>query len=298
MSKKLEMLKTIGALYARSENVLQFLRDVENQEKATSEDILISYDFQAGSYTKGYQEDSTYRQNLARYLISIFESFGDFGSILEAGCGEATNLLELQDYFKKGIVCGGFDISWSRIKVGKEFCRTHSFKPTLFCGDLFNIPLQDKSVDVVYTSHSIEPNRGRETEAVLELARIAKKWLVLLEPAYEMANDEARDRMEKYGYIRNLKATILELGLHLERVELLSCSANPLNPKGLYLIRLDDKAPPASEFKFQCPITKTPLACHETAYYSAEGFLAYPILKDVPCLSENNAVLATKFEAF
>jgi ubiquinone/menaquinone biosynthesis C-methylase UbiE len=32
----------------------------------------------------------------------------------------------------------------------------------LVVADLFHIPFADNSVDVVYTSHSLEPNGGRE----------------------------------------------------------------------------------------------------------------------------------------
>ena len=69
----------------------------------------------------------------------------------------------------------------------------------------------DNAIDVVYTSHSIEPNGGREEEALLELYRIAKKYVVLLEPCYEKASSAARKRMEKHNYITNLFDTVNKL---------------------------------------------------------------------------------------
>ena len=33
-----------------------------------------------------------------------------------------------------------------------------------------NIPLLDDSVDIVFTSHAIEPNRGREKQILKELS--------------------------------------------------------------------------------------------------------------------------------
>src|SRR5688500_6437781 len=96
----------------------------------------------------------------------------------------------------------GFDISWSRLKFAKEFLNDFNINNvTLFTANLFEIPLQDDSIDVVYTSHSIEPNGGKEKEALKELYRVTRKYLVLLEPSFEFASDEARARMKQHGYV-------------------------------------------------------------------------------------------------
>lgn len=87
----------------------------------------------------------------------------------------------------------GFDLSWSRLKFAKEFLKDHNnerFK--LFTANLFEIPLLDNSVDIVYTSHSIEPNGGQEEKALKELYRIANKYVVLLEPSFELGNEAAK----------------------------------------------------------------------------------------------------------
>lgn len=65
--------------------------------------------------------------------------------------------------------------------------------------DLFDIPLKDASVDVVYTSHSHEPNGGLEEDAIRELMRIARRAVILVEPIYELANSEAQSRMRTHG---------------------------------------------------------------------------------------------------
>ena len=66
--------------------------------------------------------------------------------------------------------------------------------------------MPDKSVDVVYTAHSLEPNGGRELEAVKELLRITSKRLILIEPSYELADKECKIRM-KIAAIGNSKKT-------------------------------------------------------------------------------------------
>ena len=50
----------------------------------------------------------------------------------------------------------------------------------------------------------MEPNGGREKEALLELSRIARKYLVLIEPAYEYASEKGKERMDLHGYVKNL----------------------------------------------------------------------------------------------
>jgi ubiquinone/menaquinone biosynthesis C-methylase UbiE len=108
----------------------------------------------------------------------------------------------------------------------------------LFIGDLFNIPLSDSSVDIVYTSHSLEPNGGREKEALQELYRIAGGYLVLLEPTNEFADDEGKARMKRNGYVHDLANVIKDLGYDLIEYRRFELTINPLNPTGLYIIHI------------------------------------------------------------
>ena len=50
--KKYEILKRIKELYDDGENIIQYLKKLDNSNSNTTEDILISYDIQAGIYTK------------------------------------------------------------------------------------------------------------------------------------------------------------------------------------------------------------------------------------------------------
>lgn len=52
MNKK--MLATIKNVYENNQNIISYLKSLDNREQNTVEDILISYDFQAGSYLKAY----------------------------------------------------------------------------------------------------------------------------------------------------------------------------------------------------------------------------------------------------
>ncbi len=295
MSKNLILTQHLAELYAKGENLMAYLKEVAERDSNSVEDIMLSYDFQAGSYIRAYETSPDYLDRYTGELFDVLSRTGSFGSLLEVGCGEATTLSLLGQRLSNEIELSGFDVSWSRVKLGREFAERCGLRPSLFCADLFKIPLADHSVDIVYTSHSIEPNGGREREAIQELARVARKWLVILEPAYDLAPAEARERMEKHGYVRNLAETIRGLGMELVDHRLFPVSANPLNPTGLYVVRLNPELEDVSELRYRCPVSGGELQQTPEAFFSRTSLLAYPILGGVPCLSENNAILATQF---
>lgn len=296
--EKLKIVKAIKAIYEKNENIIEYLKKMENSEKNTVEDIMISYDFQAGKYMKYCQENKDLVDKYCKALSNIIQNLGEFDTILEAGVGEATTLGPvIQNLENKNIYYYGFDISWSRIKYAKYFmdsinCKNHN----LFTGDLFDIPIKDNSIDIVYTSHSIEPNGGREKEALQELYRITNKYLVLLEPSYEFANNEAKERMIKHGYVTKLYQTAKELGYNVIEHRLFGMDTNELNPTGLMIIKKDScENKEKIKNPLCCPISKTDIEEIRGSYYSKNSMLAFPIIDGIPCLAPQNAILATKF---
>ena len=157
--------------------------------------------------------------------------------ILEAGVGEATTLVGvMQKINKSNLSFFCFDLSWSRIKIAKEWANDHAVKPELFVGDLFHIPIADNAIDVIYTSHSLEPNGGKELLAMRELLRVARKAVILVEPIYELASEAGQKRMAELGYVRNLKAIAEAEGMRIEKYGLLDYTPNLSNPSGIVLI--------------------------------------------------------------
>ncbi|AEA45469.1 methyltransferase domain-containing protein [Fluviicola taffensis] len=291
--EKFKQLAKIKEIYSKGENIIKYLKGKKPNEQNTIEEILISYDFQAGSYTKAFLENPEFRTIYSCSLASIVDNLGSFNSIMEAGVGEATTLNNVVRQLKqqpKNIL--GFDISWSRLKFAKEFLADFNVKNiSLFTANLFEIPLCDNSIDVVYTSHSIEPNGGKEKEALEELYRITGKYLILLEPSFEFASPEAQDRMKEHGYVTKLHATALELGYKVIEHRLFDHSINPLNPTGLIVI--EKLSSESNEPSLRCPITLTELTkLSDSFLYSKESFLTYPILDGIPCLLKDNSILA------
>ncbi|MFA6409826.1 MAG: methyltransferase domain-containing protein [Gammaproteobacteria bacterium] len=292
---KKNMLNIIKKIYENGENIIQYLKD-ENT-KNTDEIILISYDFQSGSYIKHAKENPGFLKKYTRSIAEVIAEFGvKYDSILEAGVGEGTTLIDLIPQLKtKPKEVYGFDLSWSRVRYALEYSKVNGVEVELFMGNLFNIPLADSSIDIVYTSHSVEPNGGREKEALIELVRVTKKYLILLEPAYEFANEEARKRMEQHGYVKNLYSVATSLGLNIIEHRLFDICSNPLNPTGIIII---EKAPNSNKVvnnPLVCPITKTPMELIKNSYFTKNGLLAYPVVDGVPCLLENNAIIATHY---
>lgn len=292
---KFNYLEKIKNLYSEGGNIIQYLKNLSKTEMSSLEDILISYDFQAGSYIKDLEKNRAFKESYVKSLLAVTEIFEDFDSIMEVGVGEATTLSPLlSNLGKVPKEVMGFDISWSRLKFAKEFLKENRQSANLFTANLFQIPLSDNSVDVVYTSHSIEPNGGRENEALQELYRVTNSYLVLLEPSFEFGGSKARERMIKNGYVKNLYQTAIDLGYKIVEHRLFDYYANPLNPTGLIVIQKEKKENPTG-IGLKCPITLTRLEKSRSFLYSRESMLAYPIMEEIPCLLKENSILASHF---
>jgi ubiquinone/menaquinone biosynthesis C-methylase UbiE/uncharacterized protein YbaR (Trm112 family) len=296
----MEILKKLGKLkqlYGEGVNIIDFIKNLTNENSNSVESIMVSYDLQAGSYIKYAGERKGFIDNYTKSIANIISELGKFETIMEAGVGEATtlaNIVSKLNYTPEKIF--GFDISWSRIKYAQSYVKSKGLNNSnLFIGDLFNIPVQDNSIDIVYTSHSIEPNGGREKEALQELYRITNKYLILLEPCYELASEEAKTRMNRLGYVKNINNHCSELGYKVIEHRLFDFASNPVNPTGLTIIKKDTSLSDNRTNPLACPVTKSPLEKVKNCYYCKNSLLAYPIIDGVPCLLSNNAVIATHF---
>lgn len=302
--EKYKRLQKIKDLYAEGGNIIQYLKDVNNRSFNEVEDILMSYEFQSGTYIKNFYILKEHRVNYCSALAKLIDKFEEVDSIIEVGVGEATTLTTLISLLKyKPAHIFGFDISWSRLKFAKGLLKDFKFHDVnLFAANLFEIPLLDNAIDIVYTSHSIEPNGGKEEIALKELYRITKKYLILLEPSYELAGLEARERIKKHGYVTELYNTAKKLNYSIIEHRLFDYSANPLNPTGLIIIEKERPASP-SLTKLVCPVSYTELMPYnEHLLYSKDSYLAYPVVDNIPLLLKENAILAshllTDYEAF
>ncbi len=289
------------AAYARGENAMEYARKTAGALGNSPASTLIAYDLQAGTYIAGARANPDARARWCGQLAEILNPYiSTQSSILEVGCGEATTLagvLKRLDKTPKHAL--GFDISWSRCAHGLTWLEENGVSARLFVADLFEIPLEDSSIDVVYTSHSLEPNGGHEEAAIKELMRVARRAVGLVEPLYELADAKAQERMRSHGYVRGLKETAEKLGATVRDYRLLDYCGNPLNPSGLVLIeKTGTNMTESSEIQWRCSLTHTPLTANSKGYYSPTTGVVYPVLSGIPLLRAGHAVVASAFNAF
>lgn len=290
--------RELKALYDQGANISALLRQDRGTRIHDESIIEASYDMQTGSYIR-YLDDPAFAVYLRHYageLAKVITARCKPVSVLEAGVGEATLLLELCLALGRAPTetCG-FDISWSRTACGKRWLDKNGVTgATMVTGSLLNIPFADDSMDIVFTSHTVEPNAGNEEPILKELFRVARDFVILLEPDYDTAPEEARQRMYSLGCCKSLKGVCEAHGYKVVEHRLFPFTANPLNPTTLLVIEKKTRAPrPASSLA--CPKYKTPLIPMGEAWFSEEGQTAYPVLAGIPCLRIESGILASKF---
>ena len=292
------MLNRVRQLYNDGGNIIQFLKG--DMELNSTEDIMISYDFQAGSYTERYKNNPKVTNDLCNEFIKYIRQLYGIGSIFEAGVGEANKLATLMNLWDDAsIQWGGCDLSWSRIKAAQNFTKEIcGFIPKLFVGDMACLPFQDSSIDLVYTMYALEPNGGREAELIQELYRVTRKYLVLLEPAYEIADDKQKEWMNNHGYVKGLMDHIKGMGLKVLDHKPFLINENTMNPTAIIIVEKNVDVSGEKDISYSCPITRTLMKEIGNVFYSSESMLAYPIVNEVPMLTEENAIVATKLEEY
>jgi hypothetical protein len=164
------------------------------------------------------------------------------------------------------------------------------------------IPLADDSIDVVYSSHSLEPNRGKEEAVMRECLRVARQAVVLVEPIYELGSTQAKARMRLHNYVQGLKRAAEKMGAEIKDYRLLEYSPNPLNPSGVLHLKKKKSCPvknlPKTASAWQCPLTGTGLQPGKDYYYSSEVGLAYPVLRGIPLLCTDHVIVASNLGSY
>lgn len=291
------LIQKMRLAYQRGDNAMACAREIIGDSENSLIATLISYDLQAGSYISAVRNNPEFQERWCHQVASIINPLikdNKQFSLLEVGCGEATTLggvLAKLSHIPEYSL--GFDLSWSRVAHGLRYLSEKQIQASLFVADLFNIPLADESIDIVYTSHSLEPNGGQEEKGLKELLRVARHAVVLIEPIYELASEEAQERMRFHGYIRGLKDVATKLGAVVTDYKLLDVTDNPVNPSGLLILEKSKILNSTIEISWCCPLTRTKLSDIGDVFYSKDTGLVYPVLRGIPMLNPSNAIVAS-----
>jgi len=300
-----EIIIGMRAAYSKGGNAMEWCRDYFRTAHKTVDgnnllSTLVAYDLQAGSYISAARAHRENNRRWCRQLAGLLAGvLAEGDSIMEVGVGEATTLAGvLAETGAKVGVAFGFDVSWSRVAEGRKWLAENCQEASLFVADLLNIPLADSSMDVVYSSHSLEPNRGKEEEALRECLRVARKAVVLVEPMYELASAEAQARMRHHGYVEGLRETAERLGAEVVDYRLLDYAPNPINPSGVLCLRkagIPEVMGVESQVDiWRCPMTGVELETGSEFFYASEVGLAYPVLRGIPMLRAEHGIVASK----
>lgn len=122
---------------------------------------------------------SAYRlsfSNMYKYglIIKLIKKFAeDGGLVLEPGCGSGFILGQLSNM---GFKCVGLDYRKEALRVSKETSRNVEF----IRGDIFSMPYQDNSFDIVWNDGVLEHYKSaRAIAACKEMKRIAKRYVII-----------------------------------------------------------------------------------------------------------------------
>ena len=287
--------------YLSGENISQILREMKAQQLNDEEIIETSYDIQTGLYVDMMQikEKAEKREELTKEIADTINDLGvKLQTIMEPGVGEATTLSGVLNGLDVDVSSYAFDISWSRVAYSRLWLASAGVtlpeRIKLFTASMLNIPLPTSSIDVVYTAHAIEPNAGYEAAIIQELHRVTRHYLILVEPAYELASAEARKRMVEHRYCKGLAGKANHLGYNVIKHELCQSIENDMNPPAMTIIEKGDTA--YDYPRYVCPKYKTDLKALGGMLYSPESLAVYPVLNGIPCLRIENAIVASKYE--
>lgn len=279
-------------------NITQLLKDCY-PGLSRQEIIEIAYDLQAGSYIEYALKFPGVLESYSREIYDLINPYlAEQDVILDCGAGELTTLSALSEHLPAKCQVLACDISLSRLIHGRRFAdramRGDLQKALrLFVADMSSLPLPDNSVDVVFTSHALEPNHGSERVLLGELLRVARRQLLLFEPSWENGDELIRARMQQHGYVRDLPQHIEAAGGRLLSVKALPSPLEKLNPTYCYVVEPINKQyePPFAEQVFQCPRSGYPLHKQQNYWWSNKGGWAFPEINGIVCLRHNNALL-------
>lgn len=251
--------------------------------------INFAYDLQTGSYIRDWEKKRQRYNDFINEVVNVIRiNFGDVKFLLDAGCGELTNTVQLEIKMKKTHVYA-LDFSLNRLLAGKKFFKINNNNFKFVCATLMDIPFCDSSFDICVTMHAIEPNKGFEEKIVDELARVSTKGMVLVEPDFKNANLSQKKRMKKFGYIQNLESVLKKKKFIFKKIPM-QYFLSEKNKSSIFIVfkKRKNKSKPTLVDPF---LKKKMSSIKKDFVYSKNTNTLYPVIDNIPVIKKDCAIL-------
>lgn len=290
-----EMTSLATRAFDAGENVVNTI--LSRFPDAKQEAIEIAYELQAGSYTANRDTPVSLAYRGEQHDILADRVFPRLTTdrnaiLLDAGTGEGTGWYGFEFGNSPVGELHAVDISLRRLDYVRQNVAFTRDRLSVVRADLLDLPYWPKSFDVVVTMHAVEPNGGREHEAVNKLADLTADLVCLFEPDYRSASPEGRARMEKLGYgLEIFEAAHALADFEVLFEQPLASVTNPLNPTTV--ICLKRKKSSKGSLRRKSPLSDLDLISREDHFAeTGPGASAvFPIVSGVECMRRSDAVM-------
>tara|TARA_B100000989_G_scaffold69856_1_gene48862 strand:- start:1363 stop:2262 length:900 start_codon:yes stop_codon:yes gene_type:complete len=251
--------------------------------------INFAYDLQTGSYIRDWEKKRQRYNDFINEIVNVIRiNFGDVKFLLDAGCGELTNTVQLKRKMKKTHVYA-FDFSLNRLLAGKKFFKLNNYDIKLICASLIDIPFQDNSFDICVTMHAIEPNKDFEKKIIDELSRVSTKGMILVEPDFKIADLNQKKRMKKFGYVQNLENVLKQKKFLFKKIPM-KHFLSVKNKSSIFVVfnKKKNKSYPV----LADPFLKKKISKIKNDFaYSKRSNTLYPVIRNIPVFKKDCAIL-------
>jgi len=129
------------------------------------------------------------------------------------------------------------DISWSRVKVGKEFAENQNQKiSSLAVASYLDLPYLNESFDFIITHYTLEEAGDGMEEAILELYRCTARYLIIIEASYTLGSKLQRNKLRNRRWNLNISKIIMKNNLKRVRHQLVPHCVDALLHGAIHII--------------------------------------------------------------
>jgi len=285
-------------------NLFSFEKDIVYVKDRSLEKVKNKYDKISGSYIKNYLDSNkkftaqinnyqvvelrgSKEDYYSQYLENIIKKTNS-KSFLEVGAGELTLAAEVIKNVKKDFIdyTGALDLSMNRLVVGSEFLKKQNLNiDYVVSGDASNLPFPDNCFDLVYTSHCLEQVPHLFVKAVNECSRVAKKYVVLIEPSYEFGSEVTKNHIYKKGYIKITSKLLNKLDLSVVYRNKSSVQTYTNGSEIIILKKRNNKKENNKKIQFLCPSCKSYLVKREEKLICTSENYYFDVVSSIPKLN-------------